>query len=609
MKKRQLDLLCKMIDENQYISVKEYAKLMNVSEKSIRRDLDELTELLDQFNGKIIKKSGIGILLDVPLENKSKFISYINQLYKLDGYQCMVAGLNARKQDLKLNLLLNAPNVFSITILAEEYYISKSSIHMDLNSLESELHQYQLSIIKNTGGSYIQGNEIQIRRALLNELYLFLQDYHFEDISLEKIDVSKNVYSKLLKVFDKEHVEKIKNVIEISQPESFRKLSYREKKWLITGILLQLYRMKQFGMICKEDDGRVAMFDHIEGFHEIVNCEESIIGTKLAIEELSFLDWLFANVGLTYIPKVNLEETAEMFSDDFIDAFSAIIGLPLRSKENFCLSVRQHIFFMLTRVSNNQKFKNPILERMRNEYRAMEMVCRIICKILCSKYRLPEINDDEISYLMVYIQSELICYESTLNTAIVFDEKPSLRSFFQAQLNRRFHNLKIEFFDSISDVSIDKYDLILSTIGLEDKSYNYVSSILNENDFDLIDSLITKIISDKKNYLLELKRILNDLHDIGVMIELKSNIKLKKNSNIIWEIQIGIHNYCCAQNLEKENRLLIQMKENQGMNICFLFNDWDYMLFASKFIYLLENSPSDIVNQFEKNVSEVWEYE
>lgn len=58
-----------------------------------------------------------------------------------------------------------------------------------------------------------------------------------------------------------------------------------------------------------------------------------------------------------------------------------------------------------------------------------------------------------------------------------------------------------------------------------------------------------------------------------------------------------------------ENRLLIQMKENQGMNICFLFNDWDYMLFASKFIYLLENSPSDIVNQFKKNVSEVWEYE
>ena len=51
------------------------------------------------------------------------------------------------------------------------------------------------------------------------------------------------------------------------------------------------------------------------------------------------------------------------------------------------------------------------------------------------------------------------------------------------------------------------------------------------------------------------------------------------------------------------------MKENQGMNICFLFNDWDYMLFASKFIYLLENSPSDIVNQFKKNVSEVWEYE
>ena len=250
MKKRQLDLLCKMTNENQYIPVKEYAKLMNISEKSIRRDLDELTELLDQFDGQIIKKSGIGILLDIPLENKSKFISYINQLYELDGCQCMGAGLNVRKQDLKLNLLLNAPNVFSTSILAEEYYISKSSIHMDLNSLESELQQYQLSIIKNTGGSYIQGNEIQIRRALLNELYLFLQDYQFEDILLKKMDVSKNVYAELLKVFDEEHVGKIKDIIEISQPESFRKLSYREKKWLITGILLQLYRMKL--VLCQE---------------------------------------------------------------------------------------------------------------------------------------------------------------------------------------------------------------------------------------------------------------------------------------------------------------------------------------------------------------------
>lgn len=608
MKKRQLDIVWKMLQESEYIPVKDFALQMQISEKSIRRDMEDLQCFLKEYDARIIKKVGTGIRLDISPSEKIKLLEHLRQLYSAEHLnQLTFAGTVERKQDLLLSILFRTPQIFSVSGLAEEYFISKSSIHSDMVSLEACLKNYQLSIVKNMQGSYIQGNEIQIRRALLNEVYAFTRIYSQEDIFNGKIVVSKYVKSKMEALFDDCYVSPLIEILESNHGNIAPKLTYLEQSWLMLGILIQLYRIKTCGMIYKENDERVAMFERTKIFDAIVCYEEDIIGEELTIEEMSFLDWLLSGVGLNIRHMFNLEEVADSFSDDFIDAFSAITGLSLRSKAAFCLNVRQHIFFMLSRVASGQKFKNPILEKMRAEYRAMEMVCRIITQILCHKYQLSAINDDEISYLMVYIQSEIIDYETTIETAVVFDEKRSLRNLFQVQLNKRFHNLQITFVDSYTEKLHERYDLVLSTIPIYDEEGVYVSAVLGESEYDLIDKTITKIISDKKDYFLELVRILNDLHDIGIEI-ITTPIENLQETNLIWEMHGNCQNYRCMHHKKGINRLSL-LEGKQGMEISFVLNSWDYMLFSSKLVYLLENSPSEVVEQLKNYLEVEWEHD
>ena len=166
---------------------------------------------------------------------------------------------------------------------------------------------------------------------------------------------------------------------------------------------------------------------------------------------------------------LTLENVAEEFTNDFVDAFSAITGLSLRNKQSFYQNISQHIFFMISRVVNGQRFKNPILDKMRNEYRAMEKVCSIICWILAKKHGTSCINDDEISYLMLYIQGEIIDLEPKMNTLVIFDLQKSLQSLFQIQLSKRFPNLNVTFTDNDGGKNLPEYDLIINTKSMKNK--------------------------------------------------------------------------------------------------------------------------------------------
>ena len=149
--------------------------------------------------------------------------------------------------------------------------------------------------------------------------------------------------------------------------------------------------------------------------------------------------------------------------------------------------------------------------------------------------------------------------------------------------------------------------MVLSTIPIYDEEGVYVSAVLGESEYDLIDKTITKIISDKKDYFLELVRILNDLHDIGIEI-ITTPIENLQETNLIWEMHGNCQNYRCMHHKKGINRLSL-LEGKQGMEISFVLNSWDYMLFSSKLVYLLENSPSEVVEQLKNYLEVEWEHD
>lgn len=57
MKQRQLKVIQLLLENKEYLSAKTYANLLGISEKSFRRDLEELEPFFKKYDAEVIKRS------------------------------------------------------------------------------------------------------------------------------------------------------------------------------------------------------------------------------------------------------------------------------------------------------------------------------------------------------------------------------------------------------------------------------------------------------------------------------------------------------------------------------------------------------------------------
>ena len=200
---REKKILASLLKANDYTTAAELSKQLNVSEKTIYRDLQSIKNKLGEQN--IIKQS----------RGKGYYISQLNTLEEIldptpsrDKFYGI--DVDTRRRNILILLLLQTPTETSINKLAELYYISNASIVNDLNTIEQELAAYNLSLIRSRNGTHIEGQEISIRKLLMqkindiaytNESYLLNEDdsdahnlYTFfspKDISFVKLLLDK----------------------------------------------------------------------------------------------------------------------------------------------------------------------------------------------------------------------------------------------------------------------------------------------------------------------------------------------------------------------------------------------------------------------------------
>lgn len=615
MNERQKRFVKLLLETNEYLPVKYYADILNISEKSIRRDIESINYYMKKYNGTIDKKTGIGIMLDIDSKNKIRFMHDLEMMFLSTSNK--INDASERVNEIKLYLLLCSPNIFTLNELSKKFYISKSTIHEYLGIIEQDLKEYEITIDKSMSGTRIIGSEFHIRKAIIEQFKHYFNKYDLLENDFD-IKLIANSFDFLQDVFINDlYTVRIEQLFKSINESIDRKLTIHEMKWIKISLAIQIYRLKMNCMINKEKQERILLMQYESKLSKIcIKFITNILKNDITIEEISFVNWILSNINLNNTTKLSskrIENITESFTSDFIDAFSAITGLSLRNKEKFYENISQHIFFMLLRVNNGQRFQNPILEKMRNEYRAMEKVCTIICWLLCQKYKLNTINTDEISYLMAYIQGEILDLESKLNCIVIYDSLNSLRSFFKVQLNRRFPNLTINFAEHFEKNYLKEYDLMLDTISKkEDKgicNYINISPMLLNEELDSIDDVIVDIISNKKDYYRELIRITNDLNDIGVSIELEfDSNRIVENCETLLKIEsVFAHSYVyCYQEIDKNVCFISFDDENKIKQVSFLMNNWDYMLFSAKLVYLIENCPLQILEKFRKYILDEW---
>ncbi len=219
---RALEIISLLLCSSDYISVKDIAQKLNVSARTIRIDIEKLDEHISEcFNSEelyIERKSGSGIRL------KSKSPDF--NLSELDIKSLAADKIQTDNSTRRLeimNMMINSNEELTTQFLADQYYVSKSTILKDLDWINRWLKQYNLEVEKKQNkGVYILGSEKDIRNAIVAILQLGNINPELSSAKIQKSVEAKqhsNKYDEIIKIYPRINVDEIGNIIHNAEKE------------------------------------------------------------------------------------------------------------------------------------------------------------------------------------------------------------------------------------------------------------------------------------------------------------------------------------------------------------------------------------------------------
>ena len=473
LENRQIEILQILNNANDYLPVHIIAEKLEVSTKTVYRDIEKIIENREDI--KLLRKQGKGIKVQLPV-----FFLDTSTKKSLSKYS-----IAERRVKILYNLLRNSKKYTSIKELSELYYVSKSSIVNDLNYLEARLLNENIKIEKNRLGIRIIGDEKSIRKKImcLVREYSFISDENKEEYYSDRIE--KETLKELTTKFDVKKIEIVEKIItrhERNLPYTIGDLYYIN---LVVHLLIAIERINSENYL---DDNDIPKISDKEFYREAENIAieiEKEFSITLPLNEVYYIYQYLVSTGVGNLNNdilLEVNEEVEEIIEKFLHTISDKKGVIFSGNDNVYYLFKLHIRALLRRLKYGIIIKNPLLKKIKGEYQEQFNNIQIIAREILSK----DINDDEIAYLTLYTESILNLISVKTKVILVCNSGFGTSLFLKKRIEDKIEN--IEVVDVVSAKELKRYDLskinfIFSTVKLENvENVIYVNVMLNEED-------------------------------------------------------------------------------------------------------------------------------
>ena len=506
-----------------YHTSKEIGEVMELSSKTIRKEINSLNSVIKEKGAIIESKPGKGFIFKI--KNKDKFKKFLkNDWYKYAYYQEEDGDKNLRYENI-LRMFLFSNSYIKQFELAEIFHVSESQINKDLPYIRQILENYDLDLIsKPYYGMKIEGSEKNMRLAIKNEIG--------EDPLLFEGDENRELFNKIQKIID-----------EMDFGEDYY-MPYVTFKNLVIHIYIAILRIRQkkFIKLSQDFEKKVTSYKEYKLATKIVNELEERLEIKIPKDELVYITThLIAKNTIRDQEKISTEILA--LSQKIIDEIYRISKYDFRANIDFFFSLAIHLGPLTNRIKYGFNMKNPILDDIK-ENKIPYLLATIGANVINEKYN-TKLSEDEIGYIALHIMAAM--NSNTINTKnilIICGSGNSSAQIMKAQLNRQFKNninkIKTTDLRSLDQINMKNYDLIISSVKLDnvyDLPIVYVDIIFSKVDLDNIqiaidDSRLGKIYDIFANSVFiktdKFTNKLEILKFIAETIEDKSGIEKEK---------------------------------------------------------------------------------
>ena len=525
VKKRYFEIINLVINSNDEITVKDISNLYNITERSIRYDIDELNVFFQKKNNKDIIEINNNRLKILYSENE---IEDIVENIKEKEY---FLSENERVNILSYEIFLSK-NEFILQYFTEKYNLSKTTVRYSLKELNKIISEYGLVIDMNNNRGYkIIGSEINIRKYIINILREYIKNTKEKKIEYDPL---KKIIQKFYK---KSRIEESKSTINKILDYTGKTISDEAFETLQLFLFISVIRNKNGHEIEEDVENEIFLSKTMEfsKIREILEKIENIKEKDIHYFVDFFLGSYSYNLEYSYFLNWILIES---LIDQFIKLLSDKLKVNLTEDKILRKELLNHIKPAIYRMKNKFKLTESILSEVKKQYMELFIKTKSSLKIISDFIDLS-FDEDEAAFITVMIQRAIMRNNpSTLlkkdpNILIVCGLGYSSSRFLYENINNRFQVNIIDIipFNQLENYNyLKKADIIISTLDfkLDGMDVITVNAVMNEKD---ILKLKNYGLPEKKSKI-KLSELLSIIKKVPDETELKKQLMRNFGENI-----------------------------------------------------------------------------
>ncbi|OMP66472.1 BglG family transcription antiterminator [Domibacillus epiphyticus] len=501
-----LDLL---LDRNEEMTVKELADDIDVSVRTVHRDLKGIEKTLETNGLQLVKKSGVGIQIVGKKEKMDELKLAISHLsyseYTPDERQTMI-----------LCALLESVEPVKLIGLANDLHVTIATVSSDLTKLESRIEPFQLKLVRKRGyGVELKGTETAKRRAMSSIIAEHVNEVDFlaivkESIQKKSIHATESISERLLGLVEKKKLLVVEQVVKDINAGLPYAIADSAHIGLVVHLALAIERIERGGNIQMEH----AYLQHLQAAPEYEIASEMTEKLKAFFQmdipeaEIGYITMHLQGAKLRHDKEYVLEESSfqvAVKAKSLIQFIEKKLSADLINNQSLFEGLVVHLKPAMYRIHQKMGISNPLIGRIKEDYSYLFNVVKEGVQHVFPNVTVP---DEEIGYLVMHFGSALpgAQVSGPLKAYIICSTGIGTSKMLASRLKQEIPELtglkNISLFE-LNNTEIDEDDLVISTIHLPDFPYEHivVSPMLTKDELTKVRSFIKRraaILSKKK---------------------------------------------------------------------------------------------------------------
>lgn len=492
----------RILKDGKYHTSLELADILNISDRTCRKYIKILSEILIKKNVEIESKPRFGYLLKD--NNISENELFHNEVKKIPN------SANDRVMYL-INKLIYDGGYIKLFDVSEEIYISSKTLSQDLKKVEELLENYNLTLDRKPYyGIRLQGDEINIRNFHIDILEKRLNENDIEDdVKLKIVEIAENISLN----FKGKNI-KISDISLQNLAISFYvTLNRMNKNFLIEDIIEngdELFKVK------KEEIKAC-----INDLKNIFNLKKDMFETDIDYLTIRFM----TTETMTYSSIKNLDvKDIQKLIEDIFFYINVTFKIDLSNDEMLYKNLYTHLIALVIRLRFGIKTQNPLIDDIKKNIPFEYNLSQYVCNRIGEKY-LKELSEDEVGYIAVilHMSKEINKRNRKKNILLICPSGRGISKF----LTYTFKNSFSEYLNEINScglsdlkyINLDEIDIVFSLVDDKlniNKPVYKIKYFLNSDDLEDI----KKILDDNKEYI-------NSIFDKDLFFHFKEKINKK----------------------------------------------------------------------------------